>query len=175
MITRVLAFSLLGAICCVSAHAVPGGTEMKLSRRADINAHEISNAQALLDEIEQTMSQVRRGKYGEFGQDELDRMVAAQATIATLLDGLSHARQLKAPERIELYNAQERFASIMRDDEENRVICTPVKGSSSRLAKADCISTAGHKARAKSNRWEAINLQMAPANKLGVSPQTADF
>ena len=126
---------------------------------ADAYVATISSASIFLEELEHTVAMAMDGDYGRIKGADVDRMLAAQKTIKSLLAGHDNARHLQPDERIALYNAQEAIKAIVRNDEKNRKVCKRVAGTGTRLAKAECMTVAEREARAKAVRESAWHQQ----------------
>jgi signal transduction histidine kinase len=135
------------------------GQQQTIEERADARAERISDAQAFVREIDQSIALAQAGDYGRIKAGDMDRVVAARNTIATLLEGRTRATELPPEQRIELYNAQELITSIIRNDEKNRKVCKRVQVAGSRVTKNECLTVAEREARARAAKDTAARLQ----------------
>ncbi|MCB1630097.1 MAG: hypothetical protein KDI48_20385, partial [Xanthomonadales bacterium] len=103
MIKRTLATTLLALLLSSSVWAANSDR----AALADQKAESISNADAFVAEIDQSLQLAREGVYGEIKAADMERLQQSRDKIATLLDGHAKATELHPDQRIELYNAQE--------------------------------------------------------------------
>lgn len=157
MPTRALIIALSSLLAVSQLQALPVANE-SVSARADEYVQQLSNAEAFLREVRDTVDLARAGEYGKIKADDLSRLDQARKRINELLEGHEHARQLSADERIELFNAQELITSIVRNDEKSRRVCTKVRGTGTRIARSECLTVAQREQRAKATR-EASRVQ----------------
>lgn len=152
--------AILCLLCTLALSSVTAVAQQKtLEERADARAEKISDAQALVREIDETIELTKEGGYGRIKAGDMDRIMAARNTIASLLEGRTRATELPPEQRIELYNAQELITSIIRNDEKNRKVCQRVQLSGSRVTKNECLTVAEREARARAARDSAQRLQ----------------
>jgi hypothetical protein len=105
------------------------------------------------------MDLARSGQYGRVNGRNMYKLEGARETMGRLLAGHTSASELKPAERIELYNAQQEFSSILRNDDKNRVVCQRVAALGTRVAKAECMTIAEREARAKAARDSVDRVQ----------------
>jgi hypothetical protein len=138
----------LATLLLVSPVAMTKPSET-LSDRANAAAERITDAEKFVNEVKESVRMARNGDYGKLKRGAIGELEDASDTIADLLDGHEKATDLRPDERIDLYNAQELIASIIRDDDKNRIVCKRVAAIGTRLAKAECMTIAQREAKAK--------------------------
>ncbi|MCB1588679.1 MAG: hypothetical protein KDI56_07235 [Xanthomonadales bacterium] len=156
MIKHTLAGSLLALLLSGSAWA---GNAEDRAELANQKAESISNADAFVSEIDQSLQLAREGVYGDIKAADMERLQQSRDKIATLLDGHATATELHPDQRIELYNAQELIISIIRNDDKNRKVCERVKQAGSRVTKRECLTVAEREQRARAARDAAARMQ----------------
>jgi hypothetical protein len=144
---KVLSFCLT-SLLLVSPLVMAKPSE-SLSDRANASAARITDADKFVAEVKESVRMARNGDYGKLKRGAIGELEEASDTIADLLKGQEKATDLRPDQRIELYNAQELIASIIRDDDKNRVVCKRVAAIGTRLAKAECMTIAEREAKAK--------------------------
>lgn len=149
------------ALAATTAAAQKATIEEQVNARAE----RITDAQAFMKEIDQTIDLANSGQYGRIKTRDLDRIAAARDTIASLLEGRTKATELKPEQRLELFNAQELITSIVRNDEKNRKVCQRVQVTGSRVPKSECLTVAEREARAK-----AASETTARSQRVGCIP-----
>jgi hypothetical protein len=90
-----------------------------------------------------------RGSFGDISAADVKRLLDARETIHRLLNGVEYALDLKRELHIELFNAQEEFAAVIRNNELDRRICKRVSVKGTRIPGYDCSTLAEHRERAR--------------------------
>ncbi len=123
-----------------------------LAQRAAAAAAEITDAEAFVDEIDDTLALARDGTYGRLKRGSMSQAEAARNKIATLLEGHESAMELRPEERIELYNAQELIVAMVRNDDKGRMVCKKEMRLGSRFPTTECLTVAQREDKARSAR-----------------------
>jgi hypothetical protein len=147
-------------LCVVALSSATAMAQQKtLEERADARAERITDAQAFVKEIDLTIELTKAGDYGRIKEGDMDRVIEARNTIASLLEGHTRATELEPEQRLELYNAQELITAIVRNDEKNRKVCKRVKVVGTRVPKNECLTVAEREQRARNAKDSIDNLQ----------------
>ena len=150
---RILFLSCLLALPLAAQARIAEETETAtLAQRADAAAEKITDAEAFVDEIDQTLSLARDGTYGRLKRGAMSQAETARNKIAALLEGHENAMELPAEERIELYNAQEVIVAMVRADDKGRMICKKEIRLGSRFPTTECLTVAQREEKARSAR-----------------------
>lgn len=123
-----------------------------LAQRADAAAEKITDAEAFVDEIDDTLSLARDGTYGRLKRGSMSQAEDARDKIASLLEGHETAMELPPEERIELYNAQELIVAMIRNDEKGRMVCKKEIRVGSRFPTTECLTVAQREEKARAAR-----------------------
>ncbi|GAB2504158.1 hypothetical protein [Arenimonas alkanexedens] len=123
-----------------------------LAQRADAEAEKITDADAFVDEIDETLTLARDGTYGRIKRGSMVQAESARNKIADLLEGHETAMELQPEERIELYNAQELIVAMIRNDEKGRMVCKKEIRLGSRMPTTECLSVAQREEKARAGR-----------------------
>ncbi|MCB1634229.1 MAG: hypothetical protein KDI51_06525 [Xanthomonadales bacterium] len=134
-------------------------------QQANASAAEIADAQSFLAEIDQTTQQAREGLYGSISAPDYKRMLDARDTIHRLLDGQQSALDLKPEQRVELFNAQETFAAVIRNDDLDRKVCKREKVAGSRMGKYECLTVREREERTRRARESTERQQRVICTK----------
>lgn len=108
-----------------------------------------ASAREFLKEVEEVTALAMQGSYGSISAKDVKRLLDARATIHRLLDGVEYAVDLRTELHMELFNAQEEFAAVIRDNELDRRICKRVSVKGTRIPAYDCSTVAQYKERAR--------------------------
>ncbi|MGQ0799059.1 MAG: hypothetical protein ACT4NL_02970 [Pseudomarimonas sp.] len=155
MKTHILLAAILGVFSLSAQANLMGPAEPStLEERANARAAGITDAEAFVQEIDQTLELARAGDYGRLKRGDISRMNRARDVIAELLEGHGSALELPPEERIDLYNAQETLTAAIRNDDKNRKVCKLEAVTGSRLAKTECMTVAEREERALRAREE---------------------
>jgi hypothetical protein len=119
----------------------------------------IDDIPAYLDRLHQTIQLAKAGEYGKVKDQDMDRISVAAGHIENVLRDRKDDAGLSDEQRLELFNAQETISSILRDDEDNRIVCTREKGTGTRLTAKECMTVGQRKARAEQARESAKQMQ----------------
>jgi len=159
MSIRILALSvaLLASYGVQSAFAA--GEPQTLGERADAQAEQITDAQAFVAEIDQSLSLASKGAYGPLKRGSEEKLRAARDVIAGLLEGHATASELKPDERIAVYNAQEEIHSILRNKDKSRMVCRKEADIGTRIQTNICLTVAEREERARLGSENTANLQ----------------
>jgi hypothetical protein len=123
-----------------------------LAQRADAAAKEITDAEAFIDEIDDTLALARDGTYGRLKRGSMSQAETARNKIARLLEGHDNAMELPPEERIELYNAQELIVAMVRADDKGRMVCKKEIRLGSRFPTTECLTVAQREEKARAAR-----------------------
>lgn len=123
-----------------------------LAQRADAEARKITDAEAFIDEIDETLAMAREGTYGRLKKGSMVQAESARNKIARLLEGHENAMELQPEERIELYNAQETIVAMVRNDDKNRMVCKKEIRLGSRMPTTECLTVAQREEKARGAR-----------------------
>jgi hypothetical protein len=118
----------------------------------------IDNIPVYIDRLHQTVQLARAGEYGKVKDEDMDRISVAAGHIENVLRDRKDDSGLSEEQRLELFNAQETISSILRDDEDSRIVCTREKGTGTRLTAKECMTVGQRKARAEQAREAASSL-----------------
>lgn len=123
-----------------------------LAQRADAEAEKITDAEAFVDEIDDTLALAREGIYGRLKRGSMVQAESARNKIANLLEGHENAMELPPEERIELFNAQELITAMIRNDEKGRMVCLKEVRLGSRFPTTECLTVAEREEKARAAR-----------------------
>lgn len=150
---RVLFLSCLLTLPLAAQARIAEDTETAtLAQRADAEARKITDAQAFLEEIDDTLALARDGTYGPIKRGSMVQAESARGKIARLLEGHENAMELEPEERIELYNAQEVIVAAIRNDDKGRMVCKKEIRLGSRFPTTECLTVAQREEKARSSR-----------------------
>ena len=150
---RTLFLSCLLALPLAAQARIAEETETAtLAQRADAEARKITDAEAFIDEIDETLDMARAGTYGRLKKGSMVQAEMSRDKIADLLEGHENAMELQPDERIELYNAQERITAMVRNDDKGRMICKKEIRLGSRFPSTECLTVAQREEKARSGR-----------------------
>ena len=136
-----------------SANAVPAA-------EASADEGRVS-ARAFLGEVDQVTVLASKGDFGAISAEDFQRLLDARQTIHRLLADVDYAADLSREAHIELFNAQEEFAAVIRDNERDRRICKKVSVKGTRIPAYDCSSVAFRDERARLSQEFTLVLQRA--------------
>jgi hypothetical protein len=142
LVAGLLAFPLIGHAAI--SEPAKGAS---VAERAQANAERIRDADAFIEEIEDSVAMARAGEYGRLKRGTVVRIEMARDKIIKLLDGHASALDLPPEDRIELYNAQEVIVAAIRSDDKNRTVCKREMTTGSRLPTTECMTVAEREAR----------------------------
>jgi len=150
---RTLFLSCLLALPLLAQARIAEDTETAtLAQRADAEAAKITDAEAFMDEIDESLAMARDGTYGPLKRGSMVQAEMARDKIAELLEGHENAMELQPEERIELYNAQERIVAMIRNDDKGRMVCKKEIRLGSRFPATECLSVAQREEKSRSSR-----------------------
>jgi hypothetical protein len=150
---RILFLSCLLALPLAAQARIAEDTETAtLAQRADAEAEKITDAEAFVEEIDDTLALAREGTYGRLKRGSMIQAESARDKIAKLLEGHETAMELQPEERIELYNAQELITAMIRNDDKGRMICKKEIKLGSRFPTTECMTVAQREEKARSGR-----------------------
>ncbi len=150
---RTLFLSCLLALPFAAQARIAEETETAtLAQRADAAAEKITDAEAFVDEIDDTLSLARDGTYGRLKRGSMSQAETARNKIADLLEGHESAMELPPEERIELYNAQEVIVAMVRADDKGRMVCKKEIRVGSRFPTTECLTVAQREEKARRAR-----------------------
>ena len=150
---RTLFLSCLLALPLAAQARIAEETETAtLAQRADAEARKITDAEAFIDEIDETLDMARAGTYGRLKKGSMVQAEMSRDKIADLLEGHENAMELQPDERIELYNAQERITAMVRNDDKGRMICKKEIRLGSRFPSTECLTVAQREEKARAGR-----------------------
>lgn len=111
-----------------------------------------SVADRLLEEIDLSLQLAREGGYGRLKRGDTARLEKARERIDQLLAGHADPAELPAEARLEVHNAQQLIAGILKRDDKDRVVCKrePILGS--RVAGTECLTVGQREARTRQSR-----------------------
>lgn len=150
---RILFLSVLLALPVAAQARIAEESETAtLAQRADANAREITDAEAFIDEIDESLALARDGTYGPLKRGSMGKAEAARNRIASLLEGHENAMELRPEDRIALYNDQELIVSMIRNDDKNRMVCKKEIRLGSRFPTTECLTVAQREDKARNAR-----------------------
>ena len=114
---------------------------------------------AYLDRLNETVMMAKKGEYGRLSRHDKERVEAAQSQITLILRDRTDDSGLTEDQRLEIFNAQELIAGILRADEDNRIVCTHEQVTGTRLTSSECLTVGQRKARAAHAREEVQKIQ----------------
>ncbi|HEU0152900.1 MAG TPA: hypothetical protein VFQ84_06110 [Arenimonas sp.] len=150
---RTLFLSCLLALPLAAQARIAEDTETaSLAQRADAEAEKITDAEAFVDEIDESLALAREGTYGRLKRGSMAQAETARNKIADLLEGHENAMELQPDERIELYNAQELITAMIRNDDKGRMVCKKEIRLGSRFPTTECLTVAQREEKARGAR-----------------------
>lgn len=150
---RILFLSCLLTLPLAAQARIAEETETAtLAQRADAEARKITDAEAFLDEIDETLAMAREGTYGPLKKGSMVQAESARDKIARLLEGHENAMELQPDERIELYNAQETIVAMVRNEDKDRMVCKKEIRLGSRMPTTECLTVAQREEKARGAR-----------------------
>ena len=165
MLTTLLAASCLtlAPLALSMPQQTSAGTDVV--QKANDSAAQIADAKTFLEEIDQRTQQAREGLYGSISAPDFKRLLDARDSIHRLLDGQRSALDLKPEERVELFNAQETFAAVIRNDDLDRKVCKRVQVAGSRMGKYECLTVREREERTRRARESTDRQQRVICTK----------
>lgn len=121
----------------------------------------VTDAKEYMARINNTLELASKGEYGQLKRGSESKMRAARDRIAELLHGHATTTEVQGEDRVALVNAEEVIKSVIRNDDKDRIVCTHVAGTGSRLAKKECMSIAEREERARAARTLAKEQQQS--------------
>lgn len=150
---RTLFLSCLLALPLAAQARIAEDTETAtLAQRADAEAEKITDAEAFLEEIDESLALAREGTYGRVKPGSMSKAEDARDKIVALLEGHENAMELQPEERIELYNAQELITAMIRNDDKGRMVCKKEQRLGSRFPTTECLTVAQREEKARAGR-----------------------
>jgi hypothetical protein len=150
---RTAIFSALLALALAGnafGYAQQSTTDPNLTARADAQVEKIAtNLAKYVAEIDRAIAMAKDGQYGKLQRGSEARLVSARQAIGDLLRDVSDPRQLPPEKRLELFNAHEEIASIIKHQDKGRVVCTRERKTGSRLATNECLTVGEREERAR--------------------------
>jgi hypothetical protein len=141
---------LAAALLAVAFDASANVQESAQASRADTQVDKIAtNVAKYVAEIDRAIEMAKEGGYGKLQRGSEARLVTARETIGALLRDVADPRELPADKRIELFNAHETIASILKHQDKSRVVCTSDRKTGSRLKTTECLTVGEREERAK--------------------------
>lgn len=119
----------------------------------------IHDIPAYLDRLNDTVKMAKKGEYGRLSRRDKDRIEAAQSQIVAILRDRTDDSGLTDEQRLEIFNSQELIAGIVREDEDNRIVCTHEQATGTRLTTQECLTVGQRKVRAAHAREAVQNAQ----------------
>ena len=159
MSSRIAVALLLSVLFLPAAASEPPSSGQTGAHAAAVHLARIDDVKAYLDRTRDVIALARSGGYGRIKTSDLERAVAAQAKIETLLGNRSDANGLTDEQQLELANAQQTINSVVRADDKNRIVCTRGARTGSRLPARECMTVAQREARAATSRKATAELQ----------------
>ncbi|MBP6748029.1 MAG: hypothetical protein KA144_00195 [Xanthomonadaceae bacterium] len=164
-----LALALSAAFCCsVLAQSTP--------------EPEAETQQPTVQQIVEQQTQLRadvlarKGAFKDLTQIERDELTAKQSRILQLLDGRDDVSQLRAEDKIELFNHLQWVSAVVRNAEEDRQVCERSRTVGSNRFQVVCMTAREyreHKERARQSLRTAVKCQgketLGCKNELGGS------
>ena len=135
----------------------PSATD--LATKANRHAESITDAEAFVEEVTETVDLARSGEYGRLKRGDMAKLDFAQEQISELLAGHATAMELRPDDRITVYNAQERITAILRNNDKDRIVCKREAKTGTRLAVTECMTVAEREQRAKVARENVSKKQ----------------
>lgn len=109
---------------------------------AEAAAAKILDVPLYLAQRESDMEEARNGQYGRIPRPEMGRLQTSYDTIVRLLDGQDSIEALSTPQKVELFNAQQTFLSILEHQSETAVICERTRHIGSNIRRTACATRA---------------------------------
>lgn len=159
MIMRILVLALLTLpVAAVSAEATQEDTR-PLAERAQEQAKLVSDVDAFLAELDDSLRLARTGGYGRVRRGDINRLEFARNRIVTLLKGHANASELSPENQVALYENREMIARILRSDNKNRIVCKRETKLGTRLPTTECLTLGQREERARAARENTDRAQ----------------
>jgi len=113
------------------------------------------------------VAKAERGEYGRISRRDTTRLRTANATIQLLLGGQESALDLRPWQKVELFNAQETIASILKQQSETAMVCEQVRRTGSKIPTTSCATRAEREAR------RAVDSDMIQQRNSSTGPECA--
>ena len=160
MSSRIVVAMFLSILLSSTAAAEPASSDPAGAQATVPHVESIGDVKIYLERTRNVIALARSGGYGPIKKQDMDRAVAAQAQIESLLSSRNNAADLTNVQQLDLANAQETINSIIRSDQKGRLVCKQVPVTGSRLATKECLTVAEREARATQARETAHDLQI---------------
>ena len=144
--------------CFLALSSTADAVEPGVQERAAVHAERITDVNAYLAEVGDSLRMARDGSYGKIKRSEMSRLETAQNRIKGLLEGRSSGQELSPDDRVALYQAQEMISSILGKDK-NRVVCKRTTKLGSRLPINECLTVGQREQLAKDARENTDRTQ----------------
>lgn len=127
-------------------------------------AAEASEAAAMIEEVELSMSLARDGQFGNIKSRDMEKLENAYAFIVETLGQVDSVSELNPQQSQSLELARSQFDGILRVDDEDRKVCKRVSTTGTRLGALECLTVAERRARAEASRLNVQALQRGQCN-----------
>lgn len=151
------------ALALASSPYVLAGVADDRSPRADAREEALDavDVEDYLDQRREIMLLVNAGDLGRLSRSRRNELEAAWSTLRRLLANKASIAELTPPQRIEFFNAQSTFTSIIERQRENGLICREDAPTGSRIPQVVCERVRDVEARRGSAK-EAVDRLQGP-------------
>lgn len=164
-----LAFAGIGAATPAAA-SIATGTSAQEQLAIPGKAREMSDreqVEAYLAEVEDIQQGVSRGDYGKLPDADIGRLQGAASTIHQMLDGRSGTQELASSEKMDLYNAQQTFESIIQRQRDTAKVCRRGAKTGTKIATTQCYTVAELERQRRAAQQTANEYMRRPTCTMG--------
>jgi len=126
---------------------------------SQLGAEPVTDAKVFLAKIDETLALAYSGQYGNLKRGSGKKLEDARGRIAARLEGQDTIANLPLADRLEIQNAEDLIASILRNKERDRMVCRRDTTTGTRFATTECMTIANREARAKAAAQSTDKVQ----------------